>query len=233
MARSGHLRLFGGDERRAVRHRQPPRRGATRPPRGQAPVPRRRSSRFGRRGIALFVRFALAPLLAAVRHAAMDSSSPARRPVEHLLRHAAINPAGPHQRERREQLPGAVGLDDAARHDLAAHRGGVEPAIAEARQEPQAGRDLADLRHPMHGVAEEPGPGIFGLDVLELREGAPDLAEQRLDVILRLAAPHRAAARPHQPVALHDAVVVVGEIGVAHRAGEAHRLVQRRHRAAR
>ena len=95
-------------------------------------------------------------------------------------------------------------------------------------------RSLADLRHAVHGVADDAGPGVLDLDVAELRIGLRSMSACSARHKRRgLRSPGRHAARPHQPVAVDDAVVVVGEVGVAHRAAIARSPRQAARRAAR
>ena len=81
---------------------------------------------------------------------------------------------------------------------------------AEAARDPQARLDLADLRHAMHGVAERAAPGIFEIDLAELRENPRDVAPQPLGIFLGAGFTHRHAAGPDQPVA-GEPVMVVGD----------------------
>ena len=156
---------------------------------------------------------AAAPALALARQPAARAAR-ARRDdqVEHCCAAAAERAAGPDQRERREHLPGPVALDDGARHHLAAHRRGVEAVAAEAAQQPEPGRDLADLRHAVHGVADHADPGVFRLDVAELPDrcaGSRRAAPRRA----RCGLPSQTVLRPdhirRSPV--DDAVVMAGQ----------------------
>src|SRR5262249_13195500 len=98
--------------------------------------------------------------LACLRFALGHAFAEAPDAVSHLHGDPAGNAAGPHQLERRELPPGLIAVDDGAGEQIAGHGGGVEPLPAEARGEPDAGAELADLRHAVHGAAERAGPGV-------------------------------------------------------------------------
>src|SRR5207302_840672 len=149
-------------------------------------------------------------------------------PVIHLRHDAADPSAGPDQIERQEQPPGIVAIDDRARDHTARHRGGVEPVAAKTAHEPQPRRELADLRHAVQRVAEDAGPKMLEVDFAELRIGRADVGLELSHKSLRIELPGAHAARPHQPVAADDAVMIVGELGVTHRAAIADRLLEPR-----
>ena len=97
---------------------------------------------------------------------------------------------------------------------------------AEAGGQPDAGAKLAELRHAVHGVAERAGPGVIDRDFAELRIGFFDVGLQRAHVAARIARPCGRAARQHQAVAADDAVMIVGEVGVADAAAIADHLAE-------
>src|SRR5436309_5267539 len=165
-------------------------------------------------------------LLAATGLARQITLAAAYPRVISVPRQAADGTTGPHQLEWQEQPPGVVALIDRARDDVAGHRRGVEPVAAEAAGEPQARRELADLRHAMQRIAEHAGPEVLDIDRLELRIDGFDLGLERRRETARIALPRGDPARPHQPVGAHDPIMAVGELGVAHGAAIRDGLVE-------
>ena len=90
---------------------------------------------------------------------------------------------------------------------------------AEGAGEPDAGRELADLRHLVHGVAHRAGPGVLDLHVGELRIDPHDVAAQKHGQPARRREPRGDAAAPHQAVPADHAVVIAGAPRVGDRAG--------------
>ena len=139
------------------------------------------------------------------------------RPIIGLRHRAADDSAGPNELERRELPPGLIAVDDGAGDEVAGHRRGVEAVAAEAARQPHAGTELADLRHAVDRVAERAGPCVICANLAELWISLFDIGGERAGVAARIAFPRRRPARPHQPVAADDTVVIVGEVGIADR----------------
>lgn len=74
------------------------------------------------------------------------------------------------------------------RHELTAHRRGVQSLTAEPAENPESGLQFADLRHAVHRLPEHAAPGVRDLDRPELPEKSP-----RYDFE---CAWHNAAGRP-------------------------------------
>src|SRR3954452_21268462 len=90
--------------------------------------------------------------------------------------HPSGPPSGPYQFERRKQPPALVALHDAARDQLAGHRGGVQALSAEAAGHPKTFSQLPDLRHAVHGLADRAAKGMGDLDLAELWKDGGDAA---------------------------------------------------------
>ena len=172
-------------------------------------------------------------LFAFARFAGLAQFAVVKPPIVGLRHRASDPPAGPDQLVGQKHPPGIVAFGDRARDDVARHRGGVEPMAAEPAGKPYLWHQFADLRHAVKRITEHAVPDIVELDLAELRKDALDVAFQLIDELPWIALPGAHAARPHQPVAVDDPVMVVGEIGIAHRPGIGDRLGQVAARAAR
>src|SRR5262249_4155183 len=82
---------------------------------------------------------------------------------------AADTAAGPNKFEGQEATPGIVAFHDGTCDEVAGHRGGVEPLATEGAGEPDAGLDLADLRHAVNGKPHLGQPEMLELHRPELR----------------------------------------------------------------
>jgi hypothetical protein len=124
--------------------------------------------------------------------------------------------AGPDQLEGQEQPPGRVASDDRPRNDVAGHRRRVDAMSAEAAGQPDAGNDLADLRHAVNGIAQDAAPGIVDFHIAKLRIDAPDVAPQTFRITPRIRFPCGHAPGPDDAI-VHHAIVVVGPVRVRYR----------------
>ena len=70
-------------------------------------------------------------------------------PVNSLGDDTAKQTAGPDQFIGCEQPPGLIGVDNAARDEVACHCTGVEAVATETARQPYAAFDFTDLRHAM------------------------------------------------------------------------------------
>ncbi len=89
---------------------------------------------------------------------------------------------------------------------------------AEGAREPEARRKLADLRHAMQRIAEHARPGVLDFDLAELGVDRHHVGLEPPHVALGIGLPRGRVSRPEQAVVADDAVVVVGEVGIGHRA---------------
>src|SRR5262245_7543050 len=155
-----------------------------------------------------------------------DAFHRAGAPVDTLRDHAADYAAGPDQFIGREQPPCFIALNDPARDELAGDRGVTQPLTSKPARQPEAGLDLADLRHAMDSAAECSAPKMCNANGPKDRKGSPDVIRKRaLDQAWgRLPSAH--ASRPLQTVAADDAIVIVGAICIAYRPSIAHHIVQ-------
>ncbi len=90
------------------------------------------------------------------------------------------------------------------------------------------GESSPSLRHPVQRAAEHARPDVLDLDVADLRIDLCNVGLELVDEAARIGFPGGRAPRPQQTVAVDDAVMVVGEIGVAHRAAIADGVEQAR-----
>src|ERR1041385_1260869 len=96
-------------------------------------------------------------------------------PIDELRAEAAERAAGPGGAERCEQAPAVVFVGDARCDRISAGRCLGHAVATEGRAGPQAGLDLADLGHPVQGVAHDTGPGILDFQLTELRIDREDV----------------------------------------------------------
>src|SRR6185312_16918022 len=117
-------------------------------------------------------------LLAVARLPGGETLARVEIPVIDLHRGATERAARPYQLERSKQPPGVLALDDRLRDDVAGHRRGVEAVPAKSARQPDARQELTDLRHPVQRSAQCARPGMFDLDLAELRVDCRDVRLQ-------------------------------------------------------